>query len=52
MISKTNQRLILSLDDIKAAAAEKLPTVARGEIEYALANLPVLLTIYPTDRIL
>jgi len=52
MISKTNQRLILNLDDIKVAAAAKLPTIARGEIEYALANLPVLLTTSATDRIL
>lgn len=35
MISKTNQRLILNLDDIKAAAAEKLPAKARGEVEHA-----------------
>lgn len=35
MISKTNQRLILNLDDIKAAAAEKLPAKARGELEHA-----------------
>ncbi|KAH6887720.1 (S)-2-hydroxy-acid oxidase [Thelonectria olida] len=29
MASKTEQRLILNLDDVKAAAAEKLPTTAR-----------------------
>ncbi|KAH8774591.1 (S)-2-hydroxy-acid oxidase [Diaporthe sp. PMI_573] len=38
MISKTNQRLILSLDDIKAAAAEKLPTVAREFYEAGSAD--------------
>ncbi|KAL2285734.1 hypothetical protein FJTKL_07466 [Diaporthe vaccinii] len=38
MISKTNQRLILNLDDIKAAAAEKLPAKAREFYEAGSAD--------------
>lgn len=40
MISDTNQSLILNLDDIKVAAAEKLPTIARGEIEWECPGEP------------
>lgn len=45
MISKTNQRLILNLDDIKAAAVEKLPTKARGDFGRAPRSSNVLLTV-------
>lgn len=45
MISKTKERLILNLDDIKAAAVEKLPTKARGDIGRAPRSSNVLLTI-------
>lgn len=38
MIAEPKQKLILNLDDIKAAAAEKLPNNARGKIEHALMS--------------
>lgn len=38
MTSETKQRLILTLDDIKAAAAEKLPAHARGGTQYPPTN--------------
>lgn len=47
MISETKPRLILNLDDIRVAAAEKLPTKARGESQYTLASFFILLTVLP-----
>lgn len=38
MSSETKQRLLLNLGDVKMAAVEKLPTIARGEVEHSQAG--------------